>query len=61
MKETMLRGDKSINIKGYYCAARREPIGMSGKHGSMIVVRESIRNVVELDFLKTLPRGSDWN
>ena len=51
--ETMLRGDKNIDINGYYCAARREPIGMSGKHGSMILVRETIQDVVELDFLQT--------
>ena len=48
----MLRGDKGISIKGYYCAARREPIGLSGKHGSMILVRETVQDVVELDFLK---------
>ena len=53
LNETMLRGDKNIKINGYYCAARREPIGMSGKHGSMILVREAISDVVELDFLKT--------
>ena len=46
LNETMLRGDKGISIKGYYCAARRKPIGMSGKHGSMILVRETIGNVV---------------
>ena len=53
LNETMLRGDKTINIKGYYCAARKEPIGVSGKHGSMILVRDAVQDVVELDFLKT--------
>ena len=53
LNETMLRGDKNITIDGYYCAARREPIGMSGKHGSMILVKETICEVVELDFFKT--------
>ena len=51
LNETMLRGDKNIKINGYYCAARKEPIGMSGKHGSMILVRETIKDVVELEFL----------
>ena len=53
MNETMLSRDKNIVIKGYYCAARREPIGMSGKHGSLILVKETIKDVVELDFLKS--------
>ena len=57
LNETMLRGDKNIKINGYYCAARREPIGMSGKHGSMILVKETICEVVELDFF----RRSYWN
>ena len=52
LNETMLRGDKGVHIEGYYCAARREPIGLSGKHGSMILVRETVQDVVELDFLK---------
>ena len=38
LNETMLRGDKNIKINGYYCASRKEPIGLSGKHGSMILV-----------------------
>ena len=53
LNETMLRGDKNITINGYYCAARREPNGMSGKHGSMILVKEAIKDVVELDSLRT--------
>ena len=53
MNETMLSRDKNIVIKGYYCAARREPIGMSGKHGSLILVKETIKDVVELDFLES--------
>ena len=52
LNETMLRNDKNIKINGYYCAARREPIGTSGKHGSMILVRETVQEVVELDFLR---------
>ena len=53
LNETMLRGDKTININGYYCAARKEPIGVSGKHGSMILVRDTVQDVVELDNLRT--------
>ena len=53
INQAMLRGDKTVKIKGYYCAARREPVGMSGKHGSMILVKETIQDVVELDFLLT--------
>ena len=49
----MLRENKNIKIKGYYCAARKEPTGMSGKHGSMILVKDNIGDVIELDFLKT--------
>ena len=51
INEAMLRGDKNVKIKGYYCAARREPVGMSGKHGSMILVKETIQDVIEPDFL----------
>ena len=43
INETMLSMGKNIKIQGYYCAARREPVGMSGKHGSMILVKETIR------------------
>ena len=46
LNETMLGRDKGIKIEGYYCAARKEPTGMSGKHGSMILVRETIKDVV---------------
>ena len=53
LNETMLNRNKGIQIQGYYCAARKEPTGMSGKHGSMILVRETIQDVVELDFLST--------
>ena len=53
LNETMLRAGKNISIKGYYCAARREPTGMSGKHGSMILVKDTIQDVIELEFLKT--------
>ena len=51
LNETMLGKGKGIKIQGYYCAARKEPTGMSGKHGSMILVRETIQDVVELEFL----------
>ena len=51
LNETMT--NKNIKIKGYYCAARREPTGISGKHGSMILVKDTVRDVIELDFLKT--------
>ena len=53
LNETLLRWDKNVKINGYYCAARKEPIGESGKHGSMILVKETIQDVVELDFLKS--------
>ena len=53
LNETMLRSDKNININGYYCAARREPTGMSGKHSSMILVKNCVQDVVELEFLRT--------
>ena len=53
LNETMMNKNKGIKIKGYYCAARREPTGLSGKHGSMILVRDTILDVVELDFLLT--------
>ena len=42
--------NKGNKIQGYYCAARKEPIGLSGKHSSMILVRDTISDVVELDF-----------
>ena len=51
LNETMMSKNKGIKIQGYYCAARREPTGLSGKHGSMILVRDTISDVVELDFL----------
>ena len=53
LNETMMNKNKGIKIKGYYCAARREPTGLSGKHDSMILVRDTISDVVELDFLLT--------
>ena len=53
INETMLSTGRSIKIQGYYSAARREPIGMSGKHSSMILVKETVQDVVELDFLQT--------
>ena len=53
LNETMMNKNKGIKIQGYYCAARREPTGLSGKHGSMILVRDTILDVVELDFLLT--------
>ena len=53
LNETMLNKDKNIKIKGYYCAVRKEPTWMSGKHGSMILVKDSVRDVVELGFLQT--------
>ena len=53
LNETMMNKNKGIKISGYYCAARREPTGLSGKHGSMILVRDTILDVVELDFLQT--------
>ena len=53
LNETMLNINRNINIKGYYCAARREPTGVSGKHGSMILVKEAIQDIVQLDFLQT--------
>ena len=37
INEAMLSREKNVKIKGYYCAARKEPVGMSGKHGSMIL------------------------
>ena len=49
INEAMLSREKNVKIKGYYCAARKEPVGMSGKHGSMILVKETLKNVVELD------------
>ena len=53
LNETMLRAGKNISIKGYYCAARREPTGMRGKHGSMILVKDTIQDVIELEYHKT--------
>ena len=41
LNETMMNKNKGIKVQGYYCAARREPTGLSGKHGSMILVREA--------------------
>ena len=50
LNETMLGSGRDISINGYYCAARKEPVGKSGTHGSMILVRDSVQDVVELDF-----------
>ena len=61
LNETMLREGKNIKIKGYYCAARREPTGMSGKHGSMILVKDTIQDVIELEFLNSISGRSDRN
>ena len=54
LNETMLNINKNISIKGYYRAARREPTGVSRKHGSMILVKAAIQDVVKMDtFLQT--------
>ncbi len=42
-----------MKIKGYYCAARREPTGTSGEHGSIILVKDTIQDVIELEYHKT--------
>ena len=52
LNETKLGGGVAFDLAGYYCASRREPTDLGGKHGSMILVRDDIDGVTELDFLK---------
>ena len=52
LNETKLGGSVRFDLAGYYCASRREPTDLGGKHGSMILVRDDIDGVTELDFLK---------
>ena len=59
LNESMIGGNRDIRINGYYCAARRDPTGMVGKHGSMILVKDTIGDVIELDFLKTQEQKLD--
>ena len=54
LNETKLGKGIKFEIDGYYCASRREPTVKGGKHGSMILVKDSVVDVVELDFLETL-------
>ena len=53
LNETKLGRRVQFELPGYYCASRREPTDLGGKHGSMILVRDDIDEVVELDFLQT--------
>ena len=53
LNETKLGRRVEFKIDGYYCASRREPTDLGGKHGSMILVRDDIDDVTELDFPQT--------
>ena len=53
LNETKLGRSVVFEINGYYCASRREPTDLGGKHGSMILVRDTIDDVTELDFFQT--------
>ena len=52
LNETKLGTAIKFEQQGYYCATRREPTDKGGKHGSMIMVRDTIGDVVELDELR---------
>ena len=52
LNETKLPTNIGFEIEGYNCAARRETNPNGGARGSMILTREDIRNVIEIEEAK---------
>ena len=53
INETLLGSSMNFHIPGYYCASRREPTVTGGARGSMILVRNDVKNVFEIQNCKT--------
>ena len=52
INETLLGSSMNFHIPGYYCASRREPTVTGGARGSMILVRNDVKNVFEIQNCK---------
>lgn len=60
LNETKLGYMTRFDINGYTCASRREPNPTGGLRGSMILVREDIKDVIEIDEAKALFRNDEF-
>ena len=49
INETKLGSSTRFDIPGYVCAARRERSHLGGSHGSMILVRSDVKDIVEIE------------
>ena len=57
INETKLGSSTQFDIPGYNCAARREKSHNGGSHGSMILVRSDLENVLEIEeIVELFPR-----
>ena len=56
LNETKLPKDGNFKIDGYNISSRREHSALGGSRGSMILTREDIKNVVEVDEVKDMFR-----
>ena len=57
MNETKLGSSTRFDLPGYNCASRLEASSHGGSHGSMIMVRADIDDVLEMEDVKIrLPR-----
>ena len=54
LNETKLGTRTKFDIPGYNCASRLEKSEKGGCHGSMILVRADINNVVEIEETQTM-------
>ena len=59
MNETKLGSLTTFGLPGYKCGARKEVAQTGGARGSMILFREDIQNVVEIEELKTIFRDDE--
>jgi hypothetical protein len=53
LNETKLGSKTRFDLPGYYSASRREVSEKGGVHGSMILVRDDIQDVVEIENFRT--------
>jgi hypothetical protein len=54
LNETKLPFNKKFEIEGYIISARREHSSLGGSRGSMILTRQDLKNVIEIEEAKEL-------
>ena len=59
LNETKLGSSTRFEVEGYYCAARKETSCQGGSHGSLILVRSDITDVVEIEEVKQQFRNEE--